>query len=41
VTVVGSASVFTDQRQALAAQKLLQTAQAISARMGGEMPRLA
>ncbi len=37
VTVVGSASVFTDQRQALAAQKLLQTAQAISARMGGEM----
>ncbi|MEX6665153.1 IclR family transcriptional regulator [Pseudomonas sp. W2-17] len=41
VTVVGSASVFTDQRQALAAQKLLQTAQAISARMGGEMPQLA
>jgi len=38
VTVVGSASVFTDQRQAQAAQKLLQTAQAISARMGGQMP---
>lgn len=40
VTVVGSASVFTDQRQAIAAQKLLQTAQAISLRMGGEMPQL-
>jgi DNA-binding IclR family transcriptional regulator len=40
VTVVGSASVFTDQRQAVAAQKLLQTAQAISLRMGGEMPQL-
>jgi DNA-binding IclR family transcriptional regulator len=38
VTVVGSASVLTDERQALAAQKLLNTAQAISARMGGEMP---
>lgn len=39
VTVVGSASVFTDQRQAIAAQKLLHTAQAISARMGGEIVR--
>jgi DNA-binding IclR family transcriptional regulator len=39
VTVVGSASVFTDERQAGAAQKLLNTAQAISARMGGEMPK--
>lgn len=38
VTIVGSASVFTDQRQAAAAQRLRQTAQAISARMGGEMP---
>lgn len=38
VTVVGSASVLTDERQALAAQKLLKTAQAISARMGGNMP---
>lgn len=38
VTVVGSASVLTDERQALAAQKLLKTARAISARMGGEMP---
>ncbi|WP_460044819.1 IclR family transcriptional regulator [Pseudomonas sp. S2_H01] len=40
VTVVGSASVLTDERQALAAQKLLNTAQAISARMGGEMPKV-
>lgn len=40
VTVVGSASVLTDERQALAAQKLLTTAQAISARMGGEMPKV-
>jgi DNA-binding IclR family transcriptional regulator len=39
VTVVGSASVFTDERQAVAAQKLLHTAQAITARMGGEMPQ--
>jgi len=31
--------VFTDERQAGAAQKLLSTAQAISARMGGEMPK--
>jgi DNA-binding IclR family transcriptional regulator len=38
VTVVGSASVLTNERQALAAQKLLSTAKAISARMGGEMP---
>jgi DNA-binding IclR family transcriptional regulator len=40
VTVVGSASVLTDERQALAAQKLLKTARAISARMGGEMPEV-
>jgi DNA-binding IclR family transcriptional regulator len=40
VTVVGSASVLTGQRQAIAAEKLLQTAQAISLRMGGEMPQL-
>jgi DNA-binding IclR family transcriptional regulator len=40
LTVVGSASVFTGRRQSDAAQKLLHTAQAISARMGGEMPRL-
>jgi DNA-binding IclR family transcriptional regulator len=40
VTVVGSASVLTDKRQALAAQKLLKTAQAISARMGGKMPKV-
>ncbi|MDH0745524.1 IclR family transcriptional regulator [Pseudomonas sp. GD03842] len=39
VTVVGSASVLTDERQAHAAQKLLETARTISARMGGEMPR--
>jgi hypothetical protein len=32
--------VLTGQRQAIAAQKLLQTAQAISLRMGGEMPQL-
>lgn len=38
VTVVGSASVFTDERQAAAAQKLLRAAQAISTRMGGDMP---
>jgi DNA-binding IclR family transcriptional regulator len=38
ITVVGSASVFTDERQAAAAQKLLHTAQTISARMGGEIP---
>lgn len=40
VTVVGSASVFTDERQSEAAQKLLRTAQAISVRMGGEMPKV-
>jgi DNA-binding IclR family transcriptional regulator len=40
VTVVGSASVLTDERQALAAQQLLKTARAISARMGGDMPKL-
>jgi len=39
VTVVGSASVFTGEHQAQAAQKLLHTARAISARMGGEMPK--
>ncbi len=39
VTVVGSASVLTDQRQAEAAQKLLNAAQTISLRMGGEMPK--
>ena len=39
VTVVGSASVLTDERQALAAQQLLKTARAISARMGGDMPK--
>ncbi len=38
VTIVGSASVFTDERQAAAAQRLRETAQAISARMGGHMP---
>jgi DNA-binding IclR family transcriptional regulator len=38
VTVVGSASVFTDEHQSMAAQKLSRTARAISARMGGEMP---
>lgn len=38
VTVVGSASVLSDKRQAAAAQKLLQTAQGISQRMGGAMP---
>lgn len=38
VTVVGSASVLTAERQSAAAQKLLQTAQAISLRMGGQMP---
>ncbi|SEI76518.1 IclR family transcriptional regulator [Pseudomonas sp. NFR16] len=40
VTVVGSASVLTGERQALAAQQLLKTARAISARMGGDMPKL-
>jgi DNA-binding IclR family transcriptional regulator len=40
VTVVGSASVLTGERQALAAQKLLNTGKAISARMGGEMPKV-
>ncbi|WP_341963867.1 IclR family transcriptional regulator [Pseudomonas sp. RC10] len=39
ITVVGSASVFTDQRQTAAAGKLRQTAQIISERMGGEMPK--
>ncbi len=41
VTVVGSASIFTDERQAAAAQKLLHTAQAISARMGGSLGKFA
>jgi len=31
--------VFTGEHQAQAAQKLLHTARAISARMGGEMPK--
>ncbi|MFK3796243.1 IclR family transcriptional regulator [Pseudomonas sp. NPDC088444] len=39
VTIVGSASALTDERQKAVAQKLLQTAQTISARMGGEMPK--
>jgi DNA-binding IclR family transcriptional regulator len=39
VTVVGSASVFTGEHQANTAQKLLNTARAISVRMGGEMPK--
>jgi len=38
VTVVGSASVLTGDKQMLAARRLLETAQAISERMGGEMP---
>jgi DNA-binding IclR family transcriptional regulator len=39
ITVVGSASVFTHERQTAAARKLRQTAQTISERMGGEMPK--
>ncbi|MFJ3486253.1 IclR family transcriptional regulator [Pseudomonas sp. NPDC090202] len=39
VTVVGSASMLTEERLAVAAQKLRHTAQGISARMGGEMPQ--
>jgi DNA-binding IclR family transcriptional regulator len=38
ITVVGSASVLTGEKQALAAQKLRAVAVAISERMGGEMP---
>lgn len=38
VTVVGSASVLTGEKQVLAARRLLETAQGISERMGGEMP---
>ncbi len=38
VTVVGSASVLTGERQTRAAQRLKATAHAISQRMGGEMP---
>ncbi|HEY0289672.1 MAG TPA: IclR family transcriptional regulator [Pseudomonas sp.] len=38
VTVVGSASVLSDERQTLAAQRLRATAVAVSERMGGEMP---
>ncbi|MGV8920898.1 MAG: IclR family transcriptional regulator [Pseudomonas sp.] len=41
LTVVGSASVFTSEVQNVAARQLLQTTQAISARMGGVMPSLA
>lgn len=37
ITMVGSASVFTDKRQAEAAQKLRATAQVISTRMGGDV----
>jgi DNA-binding IclR family transcriptional regulator len=39
VTVVGSASVLAGDKQVLAARRLLETAQAISERMGGEMPQ--
>lgn len=39
VTVVGSASVLTGEKQMLAARRLWETAQAISERMGGEMPQ--
>jgi len=37
ITMVGSASVFTDERQAEAAQRLRATAQVISGRMGGNV----
>ncbi|MCQ3000150.1 IclR family transcriptional regulator [Pseudomonas syringae] len=37
ITMVGSASVFTDKRQAEAAQRLRATARVISARMGGDV----
>lgn len=37
MTMVGSASVFTDQRQAEAAQRLRATARLISERMGGDV----
>ncbi len=37
ITMVGSASVFTDERQNEAAQRLRATAQVISGRMGGDL----
>jgi DNA-binding IclR family transcriptional regulator len=37
ITMVGSASVFTDERQAEAAQRLRATAKVISGRMGGDV----
>lgn len=37
ITMVGSASVFTDERQAQAAQQLRATARVVSARMGGDV----
>lgn len=37
ITMVGSASVFTDERQNEAAQRLRATARVISARMGGDV----
>ena len=40
ITVVGSASVFTDERQAEAARNVRDTAQIISERMGGEIPAI-
>ncbi|RMS41764.1 Transcriptional regulator, IclR family [Pseudomonas amygdali pv. photiniae] len=38
ITVVGPGSVLNDETQNLAARRLLQTAQAISERMGGSRP---
>lgn len=38
ITVVGPGSILTDQAQSIAATRLLETATAISERMGGSMP---